>query len=65
MKPIDIILIVALAVLAVGVGIYLIVKKKKGGTTGCDCGCSGCPHAGACGTAKKSSQKPKENENKS
>ena len=63
MKPIDIILIVALAVIVIGIIAYLIVKKKKGETS-CGCACSGCPSAGACAAVKKTSQnhenKPKE-----
>lgn len=64
MKPIDIILIVALAVLIVGVIAYLIVKRKKG-QTGCGCGCSGCPSAGTCAATKNTAKKPEETENKS
>ncbi len=52
MKPIDVVLIVALSVLLVGVAAYLIVRKKKG-QTGCGCGCQGCPSASACAAAKR------------
>ena len=61
MKPIDIILIIAIAVLIVGVIAYLIVKKKKG-ETGCGCACKGCPSAGACHLAKPSEQFPEKTE---
>ena len=52
MKPIDIILIVALTILVLGIAAYLIVKKKKGESS-CGCICQGCPSASACAQAKK------------
>ena len=52
LKPIDILLIVALTILVVGVSAYLIIKKKKG-QTGCGCGCNGCPSAASCMAAKR------------
>ena len=51
MKPIDIILIIALAILVIGILAYLIIKKKKG-ETGCGCGCNGCPSAASCAVVK-------------
>ena len=45
MKPIEIIIVIAVAVCG-------IIRKKKG-KTGCDCGCSDCPYHGACASKKK------------
>ncbi len=47
MSPVDIVIIVAVSVAFVAAVTAIIVRKlrKKGG---CDCGCSGCPHAGNC-----------------
>ncbi len=59
MESIDILLIVALAVLLVGIVANLIVRKKQG-KTGCGCGCQGCPSASACAAAKNA-QKIDEN----
>ncbi len=59
MGPIDIIIIAAVsaAVLAiVGIGIW---KKVTGRSSGCGCGCDGCPHAKSCASAKEE----KKNEN--
>ncbi len=53
MKPIDIILIVGLAVVVVGVIAHLIYRKKKG-INGCGCGCKNCPSASSCGANKGS-----------
>ncbi len=47
MKPIDYVIIAAVALAVVGVVVYLVRQKKKG-KSGCGCGCSGCPHANAC-----------------
>lgn len=47
MEPIDIILIVILAIALIGIIAYLLWKKRKG-ESGCGCGCSSCPSAGAC-----------------
>lgn len=52
MKPIDIILIVGLAVVVVGVIAHLIYRKKKG-INGCGCGCKNCPSASSCGAKKE------------
>ena len=52
MGPIDIIIIV-LAVAAVVAVVAHSIWKKKNGKSGCGCGCSGCPSAGACPSAKK------------
>ena len=49
MKPIDIILIVALTVIVIGVIAFIIRKKIRGEKIGCGCGCHACPHAEACG----------------
>ncbi len=48
MKPIDWIILGALALVIVGVTAYLI-KRKKEGKGGCGCGCQNCPSAGKCG----------------
>ena len=63
MQPIDIILIVALAVLVLGIAAYLIAKKKRGETS-CGCACQGCPSAGACAMVKKAAPAPENEENK-
>lgn len=48
MKPVDIIIIVAIAVVAAAIIAYILYKKCKGEKIGCGCGCKNCPHAGAC-----------------
>ena len=48
MNAFDIVVIVLVAVAFVGAVGYLIWRKAKG-KGGCDCGCSGCPHACNCG----------------
>ena len=62
MKPVDIILIVALSVLVIGIAAHLIVKKKKGGT-GCSCDCNGCPSAAACAAKKSNVETPEKTKN--
>ena len=52
MKPIDILLILALVAIVGGVICSMLLKKKKG-QTGCGCSCAGCPSKGACGAIKK------------
>ena len=44
MTPIDIVIIVTLALIVGGIVSWIIVSKKKGKNIGCDCsgGCSGC-----------------------
>ncbi len=59
MEPIDIILIVLLAVAMIGIIAYLIRKKLKG-ESGCGCGCSGCPNASACQRATLTKEKTPE-----
>lgn len=62
MKPIDIIIIVAAALVVVGV-IGLTLWRKKQGKTGCGCGCNGCSGCGnkaECSTAKDAQEKYKE-----
>lgn len=63
MKPIDIILIVALALIAIGIIAFIIRKKIKGEKIGCGCGCHACPHAGACSgnTKEKNSETNEKN----
>lgn len=51
MGPIDYILLGGIALIVVGVVVWLIKKKKKG-EMGCGCGCSGCPNANVCGANK-------------
>ena len=46
-------LIIGGAALVVAGTVTLSVIRKKKGQTGCGCGCSGCPSAGACAAAKK------------
>ena len=52
MKPIDYIIIGALA-LAITLVVVHLVKRKKQGKNGCGCGCTSCPSAGACPSAQK------------
>lgn len=54
MKPIDFIILTAVALAVIGIAVYLIRKKLKG-ETGCGCSCANCPSANACGekNAKK------------
>ena len=59
MKPIDYIILGAVA-LAVTLIIVNLVKRKKAGKNGCGCGCSSCPSAGACPSARTTKE---ENEN--
>ncbi len=59
MEPIDIILIILLAVAIIGIIAYLIRKKVKG-ESGCGCGCSGCPSAGNCQRATQAKEKTPE-----
>ena len=47
MKPIDYIIIAAIALIVIAVVVYIVRKKLKGEKIGC--GCQSCPHAGACG----------------
>ena len=51
MTWIDYTIIGGLAVVVGGIVFYLIKEKRKG-KSGCGCGCGGCPHAGACASAK-------------
>lgn len=45
----EIITIVVVGVIAAAVIAYLIYKKVKGESVGCDCGsCHGCPHCSTC-----------------
>ena len=60
MKPIDIIMIVATALIVVAIVAYIIIKKIKGEKVGCGCGCSSCPHASACGGANSAATAPTE-----
>ena len=47
-----------LAVILVGLAVYLFRSRAKGGGCGCGCGCSGCPMSGKCHS------KPKQGEDK-
>lgn len=51
MKPIDIIIIVAVVLVVGGFTAYSVWKKKTGKGGGCGCGCDGCPSKGSCGSA--------------
>lgn len=45
MGPFEIVTIVVVGIAVAGVLAYLIYKKAKGQSVGCDCGsCSACPH---------------------
>lgn len=59
MKPIDWIILGALALVIVGVTAYLL-KRKKEGKGGCGCGCQNCPSAGTCGSVPKTEEKDDE-----
>lgn len=59
MEPIEIIIIIAAIAIVAGVIVSAIVRKKKG-KTGCDCGCSSCPHCVACRSAKERKAASKE-----
>lgn len=49
MGPFEIVTIVVVGIAVAGVLAYLIYKKAKGQSIGCDCGsCSACPHCSAC-----------------
>lgn len=37
-----------LALILVGLAVYLFKSRKSGGGCGCGCGCSGCPMSGKC-----------------
>lgn len=52
MGPIEITIIVLSVAVVLAVGIVAIVKKLKGKSGGCRCGCSGCPHASMCKSNK-------------
>lgn len=61
MKPIDYIIITVLAVVVVAIVGYIVRKKIKGETIGCDCHtCHGCPHAGSCGGKAEPKEQEKE-----
>ncbi len=53
MGALEIVLIVGCALVVAGVVGAAIWRKVTGKKGGCDCGCSGCPHAGACHTSRK------------
>ena len=55
MGAFDIVVIVLISVAFLGAVGYLIWRKAKG-KGGCDCGCSGCPHAAGCGKHKDESE---------
>lgn len=49
MGPFEIITLVVVGVAVAAIVAYLIYKKVKGESVGCDCGsCSACPHCNAC-----------------
>ena len=49
MGTVEIIIVVIVALLVAAVLGYLIYKKVKGESVGCDCGsCSGCPRCSSC-----------------
>ena len=55
MKPIDIVILVIVAVAFVGITAMLVWKKKKGGS-GCDCACcNACAKSGCKGRANEQS----------
>lgn len=58
MNPIDWIILIGAVAIVVG-SIAAWLHRKKTGKTGCDCGCSTCPHGSSCPSKQ---QKEKENE---
>jgi len=59
MKPIEIIIVIAAVAIVAAVIVCAIIRKKQGKSSGCDCGCSSCPHSGACASRKaKKPSKP-------
>ncbi len=50
MGPVDILLLLAVALIA-GLAIRSIIKRKKGG--GCSCGCGNCSGSENCGACPK------------
>ena len=49
MGAFEIVTIVVVGVAVAGVIAYIIYKKVKGESAGCDCGsCGACPHCGVC-----------------
>ena len=57
MGAFEIATIVVVGVAVAGVLAYLIYKKVKGESAGCDCGsCGACPHCGACKPAAHKKQ---------
>ena len=63
MGPVEIIVVIAAVVIVAGVFIGWIVRKKQG-KTGCDCGCSSCPHSAACHSAKTKKGREKASDGK-
>lgn len=62
MGPFEIVTLVVVGLAVAGVVAYMIVKKVKGESAGCDCGsCGACPHCSAC---KSRGTKPAKTEKK-
>lgn len=62
MELIDWIIVIAAVAVVVGYIGLAIYKKMTGKSSGCGCGCSGCPSASSCGGACSTAEKePKEN----
>ncbi len=55
MKPIDYILLGALALILGGVILHLR-KRKREGKGGCGCGCANCPSKGNCGAREEKNE---------
>lgn len=54
MQPVEIVLIIACALIVVGVAVSAVVRKKRG-KTGCGCDCADCGHCSACRGGKEKS----------
>ncbi len=63
MKPIDIVILALVALLVVGIIVYVLWKKKKGEKIGCGCGgCNGCGSANACPSMQKAQEETQSEE---
>ena len=54
MQPVEIVLIIACALIVAGVAVSAVVRKKRG-KTGCGCDCADCGHCSACRGGKEKS----------
>lgn len=59
MKPIDYILLGALAAV-IAVIVIRLIQKKKNGESSCGCNCKNCPGAGTCGVKNTEEREKKD-----